>query len=105
MIIAFDFDKTLDDLRIQILCKKLVSERNEVWVVTARKDNDYNNSILKPVLDRVMLSKYNVIYCNDKPKADMLKMLNADIYIDNINDEFEIISNHSNTIPLLWSSQ
>ena len=105
MVVAFDFDKTLDDVRIQILCKKLIAERNEVWVVTARKDNEHNNGVLKPVLDRLRLSKYNVIYCNEKPKFEMLKMLNADIYIDNISDEFDIISNHTNTIPLLWSSQ
>ena len=105
MVVAFDFDKTLSDVRLQELCKKLVRERNEVWVVTMRSDNDFNKAALKPVLDKVRLSVYNVIFCGNKPKFEMIKMLNADIYIDNISDEFQEISDHTKTIPLLWSSQ
>lgn len=104
MIIAIDFDKTLDDVRIQNLCKKFRKENNEVWVVTMRKDNEHNKNIMKPVMNKLFLSFSNVIFCDEKPKIEMLRMLNADIYIDNIVDEFEDISNHTNTIPLLWSS-
>lgn len=104
MIIAFDFDKTLDDGRIQQLCKKLRKENNEVWIVTARKDNEYNKNIMKTVMDKLFISFSNVIFCNEKSKLEFLQMINADIYIDNISDEFQSISNHTNTIPLLWSS-
>lgn len=102
MIIAFDFDKTLSDVRLQRLAKKLIAERNEVWVVTMRRDDDFNNKFMKPTLDKLPLSKYRVIFCDNKPKFEMIQMINADIYIDNISDEFEYIKNHTNTIPLLW---
>lgn len=104
MVIAFDYDGVADDERIQALIRALVSERNEVWIVTMRKENEHNINILKPLLDKVLLTKYNIIFCNDKPKMEMLAMINADIYIDNISTEFQNIINHTKIIPLLWQS-
>lgn len=102
MTIAFDFDGTLDDKRMQDFALKLKRSDIEIWIVTMRRDNEFNNNILKPVLNRLGLSKYNVVFCDEKPKWEFLKAINADLYIDNITDEFEIIKNHTNTIPLLW---
>ena len=102
MVVAFDFDKTLSDVRIQRLAQKLIREKNEVWVVTMRRDDAFNNNFMKPVLDKLSLSKYRVIFCDNKPKFEMIQMINADIYIDNISDEFEDIKNHTHAIPLLW---
>ena len=105
MVIAFDFDKTASEARIHTVIKKLVRERNEVWVITMRSENGFNKKVLKPVLDKLYLSFSNVVFCGDKPKLEMLQMINADIYIDNISDEFGTILNHTNTIPLLWCSR
>jgi hypothetical protein len=102
MIVAFDFDGTLDDVRLQKLAKKLVREKNEVWIVTARKENDFNKKAIYPTLQKIGLSEYSIIFCNERPKFEMLQTINADIYIDNITDEFEKIKNYSNTIPLSW---
>lgn len=102
MVYAFDFDKTLDDVRMQQFAMKLRKQKNEIWVVTMRGENDFNLNKLKPVLDRLGLSKYSVIFCNDKPKIEYLKAINADVYIDNISDEFEQLKTHTNVIPLLW---
>lgn len=102
MVVAFDFDKTLDDKRMQDFALKLKRSDIEIWIVTMRRDNEFNNNILKPVLNRLGLSKHNVVFCDEKPKWEYLKSINADLYIDNITDEFEIIKNHTNTIPLLW---
>ena len=102
MVIAFDFDKTLDDARLQRLAIKMRKEKNELWVVTARSDNDYNRKIIQPVISKLGLSFYSVIFCDEKPKHELIKGINADIYIDNITDEFEDLSNSTNTIALLW---
>lgn len=104
MIIAFDYDGVSTDKSIQQLIKKLIKERNEIWVVTMRRENEFNKKVIKPFLESVGLSNISVIYCNEKPKMEMLQMINADIYIDNIADEFENISNYSNTIPLLFKN-
>jgi hypothetical protein len=103
MVYAFDFDGTVDDKRLQDFAIKLRQQKNEVWVVTMRRDNEFNNNKLKPVLNKLGLSKYSVIFCDEKPKFEYLKGIGADVYIDNITDEFETIKNHTNIIPLLWS--
>lgn len=100
MIVAFDFDDVLENYMIQQLVIKFKIIKSEVWIVTARSENDYNKNILKPVIDKVHVGFSNVIFCGNKSKVEMLKMLNADIYIDNITDEFEEIINNTNTIPL-----
>lgn len=105
MVIAFDFDKVLTDWAIQKLALKFRMANNELWIVTMRNDNEFNKKILQPVLDKLYLTQNNVIYCNEKPKWEMLQLINADFYIDNISDEFETILNHTNTIPLLWLHQ
>ena len=105
MIYSFDFDGVLTDSRLQELAKKLRKENNEIYIVTMRSENDFNKKILQPVLNKIFLNHSSVIYCDGKPKTEMLQIINADIYIDNISDEFESIINYTNTIPLLWLNQ
>lgn len=103
MIYAFDFDGCLDDKRLRNLAKKIIREGNEVWVVTARKDNGFNREKIQPILNELRLSEYQVVYANDKPKWELIQGLNADIYIDNITSEFQNIMNYTNTVALLFS--
>lgn len=77
-------------------------EGNEIWIVTARKENQFNKDIVLLLASKIGLSEYSIIYANGKPKFELLVAINADIYIDNITDEFDKIKNYSNTIPLLW---
>ena len=102
MVVAFDFDGVLDDIGMQNLAIKMRREKNEIWVVTMRSENDFNKNVLKPLLHKLFLTNYNVIFCNEKPKWELLKGINADIYIDNIEDEFEDLKSNTNVIPLLW---
>jgi hypothetical protein len=102
MVIAFDFDRVISDKRIQDLAKKMRSCKIETWVITMRKDNVFNRNVVYESIKNAGIGFGNVIFCNEKPKEEMLQMINADIYIDNISDEFESIINHTNTIPLLW---
>ena len=102
MIIAFDFDGVLSSIKIQALAKKSIKEGNEIWVITARRENDFNKNILNPILQRIKLSEYRVIYADEKPKIEHLKTINADLYIDNNSKEFQHINNFTNTIPVLY---
>ncbi len=104
MVVAFDFDRTLDSTILQRLALKMRRERNEIWIVTARRDNDFNRKTLEPVLKKIGLTFLSVIFCDEKPKFEYIKGINADIYIDNINNEFEELLNTTNTIPLLWNN-
>lgn len=102
MVYAFDFDGTLDNDDVMKFAVKLAKEGNELWVVTMRRDNEFNNKKLEPYLKKIGLSKYSVMFADDKPKWQLLNIIGADVYIDNITDEFEIIKNHTGAIPLLW---
>lgn len=104
MTIAFDFDRTIDCIKLQGLAIKMRMERNEIWIVTARKDNDFNRKIIEPVLRKLGLTFLSVIFCNEQSKYEYIKGIHADIYIDNITDEFEDLLNTTNTIPLLWNN-
>ena len=103
MVIVFDFDGVLSDKRIQSLAIKMRCG-NELWICTMRSDNEFNKNLLQPVLSKLGLTVHNVIFCNEKPKWEYIKGINADMYIDNNSNEFEIIKNNTNTIPLLWQS-
>ena len=102
MLYAFDYDKTLTDEKLLKFAVKLAREGNEIWIVTMRKDNEFNNEKIKPVLKKLGLTQYSVIFCDEKPKWEWLRSINADVYIDNVTDEFEVIKNCTNTVPLLW---
>ncbi len=102
MVVAFDFDGVADDNKVQKLIRKLIVTGNEVWIVTMRKENEFNKNIVNAVISKLGMTIYSVIFCNDKPKLEMIKMLNADLYIDNNDFEFSEIMNYSMTIPLLF---
>jgi hypothetical protein len=63
MVISFDFDGTLDYKVLQRLAIKLRKEKNEIWIVTARRDNEYNRKAIQPILDSLSLTHQNIIYC------------------------------------------
>lgn len=104
MIIAFDWDGTLSTRRLQVFVKRLMREKHEIWIVTARRENNFSKKEIETIINRMGLTGYNVMYCDDKPKWEYLVMINADLYIDNISDEFETILNHTTTIPLLYAA-
>ena len=64
MVIAMDYDKTLSDIKLQGLAKKILREGNEFWVVTARKDSAYNKDIMKHVLDKLKLNGFHLANAN-----------------------------------------
>jgi len=102
MVVAFDYDGILSLSKVQKLVKKMIREGMEVWIVTARRDNDFNQNKLKPVLEKLGLTEHRVIYVDEKPKIEYLKLINADLYIDNDSSEFYEINNFTNTIPVLY---
>jgi CTP synthase (UTP-ammonia lyase) len=102
LVVAVDFDGVLSEIKIQNLVKKFRLSGVQVWVVTARKETTYNIELIEKVICNLGISSHQVIYCNEKPKFELIEALNADIYIDNINKEFLNI-NTTKTVPLLYS--
>lgn len=101
--IVFDFDKVLSEDIVQRFARKMINGGNDIWVCTARRGNDFNKQELAKSLKSAGITEHQVIYCNGKAKWEILKGINADIYIDNIEDEFSDIKSRTNCIPLLYS--
>ena len=102
MLYAFDFDSVITDVDLHRLIFVLKKNKNEIWIVTARDESDFNIEKIQPYLTKFGLTKYNIIFCNDKPKWEVLDKIKADVYIDNISDEFENLKNHTTVTPFLW---
>lgn len=102
MTVAFDFDGCLSSVKMQKLAKKLMKEGNEIWIITARSDNEFNRNKLQTILNNLLLSEHRVIYADEKPKIQYLSGINADLYIDNNSHEFYEINNFTKTIPVLY---
>lgn len=101
-VIAFDFDGVMSSFKMQKFARKLMTEGNEIWIVTARSDNAFNRNKLKTILDNINLSENRVIFADDKPKIQYLSGINADLYVDNNSHEFYEINNYTKTIPVLY---
>lgn len=99
MTIIFDFDGVLTSIKIQQLAKKMILEKNDVWIITKRK-NDYNKEV-SSVCSKIGLNITKIIYTNNKSKGELIVGLNADLYIDNITEEFDYLNN-TNTVGLLY---
>ena len=100
MVVAFDFDGCLSEYKVQVLAKKMVRSGGiEVWVVTKRRSGEHNKDLFL-VLDKVGISKSQVIYTNDKSKKEFLEGINADLFIDNDVMDFYEINNETNTLAV-----
>lgn len=101
MIFCVDYDGVADDPRVQRFIKKAILELNEVFIVTARRQNEFSENEMKFFLKNTGMQKEMIIFCDEKPKMEILFGINADIYIDNIDDEFQNILNSTDVLPML----
>lgn len=93
--VTFDFDGTLANKHIQDYAKELIALGFDVWIVTARFDDDnlhkwnnplYNNEELWRIAEEVGIPKSKVVFMNMIPKVEYLKTTDAVWHID---DDFE----------------
>lgn len=102
MVYAFDFDGVADTEKMQRFIIKLKRERNEVWIITKRREDKFNKDYMAPVLKKIFVSEANIIFSNNKSKIELIKAINADVYIDNISEELNDINNYTDSVSLLY---
>ena len=96
MKIAFDFDGTLTNEKIQNICRKFIEENQEVWIVTTRWDkyneHMYLSRFTQDKIDNARnnlldiankLGIKNIFFTNMKPKAEFINSNNFDVLYDN----------------------
>lgn len=87
MKISFDFDFTLSETEIQLLCKTLNNDpNNEIFCITSRSSevmfNSNPNKALFNVCDSLDIKKENIIFTNGLEKHIFLTKHNIDIHFD-----------------------
>jgi len=99
MKISVDFDKTLSKNNVQNYVKKLLKEGIEVWVTTARFDDDmvkihsphHNNDRLWEVVNKLGIPHERVYFTNMDLKADYLDNQDFIFHLDDDAIELEFI--------------
>lgn len=72
--VSFDYDGTLGELHVQIYAKELIKRGVEVWIVTARPDdnhpNCWGNSDIYKVANSLNIPTHRIVFTNLKPKYE-----------------------------------
>lgn len=98
MKVSFDFDGTLEYVRVQNLAKKFILAGVEVWVVTSRKSAGDNSDIFK-ICFGLGIPKERVVFTDYKEKYSFVKDL--DLHFDNDEEEVYLINQYGKMIGLL----
>jgi len=102
--ISFDFDGTLTNPVMQKLAKTLVDSDSDVWIVTARMDKTFFesvggttyhlniNSSVNHIADIVGIPRNKIIYTNGELKSDVYFKEQFDIHFDDMVYEVDEIN-------------
>lgn len=100
MKVSFDFDGTLTEPSIREVAKSMIESGNDVWIVTARCDMNYNTDLIK-VCDYIGLPLDKVIYTNGDLKYTEYKKGGFELHYDDEYDEVLHINNIGGTACLV----
>lgn len=103
MTISFDFDGVLAEYKMQQLAKKFINSGMDVWVITSRKEGDFNKDLVK-VLDKIRLPIQKVVFTNKMEKHTFVAALNCDLHIDDSQYECDIINSWTNFVALCYDT-
>lgn len=87
--VSFDFDETLTTPQGQQLAKRHVSIGDDVFIVTARQQN--NGAAVFETAQKIGIPKQNIYFTGGRDKWMTLKRLRVDKHYDNNADQLELI--------------
>jgi len=115
-VVSFDFDGTLEDNfdgvlnnqkdEIQGICKDLVSNGNEVFIITKRLGPDYQADEHQKVYQLAIdlgINPNHVYFTNRELKHNMVNKLKIDIHFENNIQEAILIQSFTNNIVVCIS--
>lgn len=95
MNISFDFDNTLDRLRVQDIAIECIDSGYTVWIITRRYENE--NKEVYEVADKLGIPKERVIFTNGEWKWRTIKNLPIDCHYDDKVIEILLIERFTDT--------
>lgn len=107
-IISFDFDGTLDDDfdgtlniqkdEIQTICKELINQGKNVYIITKRYDNNTFPGESEKVYELAKeLGIKDVYFTNRELKHTKVQELGIQVHFENDSYEAEVIQNHNHS--------
>jgi hypothetical protein len=97
MIVSFDFDSTLDQEWVQNIAKIFINSGCEVSITTSRCKGP--NVDLYKIANELGIDKIN--FTEGASKSETLKLIQADIHFDDMEDEADEINRSTNCNALL----
>lgn len=95
--ISFDFDSTLSEDYVQIICKSFLDkpEMFDVYVVTTRFNDVFHKNLdLFKITDSLNISREKIHFTFGDFKFKKLKELNINIHFDDMPDEILFCYQH-----------
>jgi len=113
MKVSFDFDSTLSRKDVQEFATELVNKGIEVWIVTARIDNETGkkngwpwiekqNQKLFDIAQSCGIKSENIKFTSMVDKIDFLKDKNFIFHLDDDGIEIELIEESGDTCIGVW---
>lgn len=102
-MISFDFDETLDRFDVQDFAKQLKKAGHDLWIVTARVENDHWNRDLFEISDNLFIPRKQIIYTPNDWKYRFFRRKNGFwLHLDDDIREVDQINSNTET-PAVWT--
>ena len=85
MKVAFDFDNTLERIRVQNIAKQYIEDGDEVWIITRRSPED--NEDLYSIANQLGITSEHIIFTSGEWKYKVLYNSDFDILYDDKIEE------------------
>ena len=106
MKVTFDFDGTLSNPEVQEFAKNLVNIGLDVWIITARVDNEIaiengwhwivrQNKRVFEISEKCGIKSENIIFTSMYDKIEFIEGNEFIFHLDDDNYEIELINNNS----------
>ncbi len=106
--VAIDFDDCLDQEEVQQYASDLIDRGIEVWICTARMDNEFGNPNWNDdvwfMCNRIGISITNTIFTNGSSKSHYLNGKGFLWLLDDMGSNIEDLNKNSEVIPILYAS-
>lgn len=93
MKISMDYDDTLSTPRGKELFKRLKSDGNEMFIITARQDS---NPIPDSVIEELGINRDHIYYTNGRDKYTKIEELGIGRHYDNNQEQIDKINQNTN---------
>lgn len=104
--VAIDFDDTLDQEEVQEYAKSLVKRGIEVWICTARMDNEFGNpnwnNDVWAMCSYIGIPITHTIFTNSYNKSHYLNGKGFLWLLDDMHDNIEDLCENSEVTPILY---